>query len=196
MKWFQPIECDNAVNNPLVCEYDNFEDYGFDSWSFSTGKKIDNWNDNIIFQAKKKSNDGKPDDVLQNASMIPIFSNRLINELNNNNIGGIQFLPINVIRPNNEKIDGFAIANFLNFISAFNYNKSNFKRFRDDFPNPNVRGKIMNVIKFVLYKDKLNGMDIIRLTEYQLRFFVSENFKDIFEKNKFTGYSFCEVELV
>lgn len=78
MRWYQPIECDNTVKDPLVCELDNFEDYGFDEWSFWAGSKINNWNNNIVFQAKKKSNDGSPDDVLQNASLVPIFSQRLM----------------------------------------------------------------------------------------------------------------------
>ena len=49
---------------------------------------------------------------------------------------------------------------------------------------------------FVSKKKNLEGYDIIRLKEYKQSFFVSEKFKNIFQSNKFTGYSFREVELV
>jgi hypothetical protein len=51
------------------------------------------------------------------------------------------------------------------------------------------------VTKYVLHKDKLLGMDIIRLADYKQSFFVSEKIKMIFERNNFTGYSFKEIEL-
>lgn len=27
MKWYQPIECDNTVKNPLICDFDNLEQW-------------------------------------------------------------------------------------------------------------------------------------------------------------------------
>ena len=48
----------------------------------------------------------------------------------------------------------------------------------------------------MLIKEKLEGFDVIRLKEYNQRFFVSEKFVEVFEKNHFTGYSFKEVELI
>lgn len=195
MKWYQVFECDNTVENPLVCDTDNLVEYNFEDWDFMEGKKITNWNNNIFIKAEKEEDDGDPDDALQSHLMIPIFSKRLVDELNINKIEGIQYLPIKAIRPNNKSIGNFYIVNFLNYISALNYERSNYTRFRDDFPNLNVRGKIAGVKKFVLYKKKLEGMDVIRLEDYQQRFFVSEKFKNIFEKNKFTGYSFEEIEL-
>lgn len=196
MKWYQPIECDNTVKNPLVCDFDNLEQFGYNVNNFKVGKLVDDWNDNTVLQAKKKKNDGKPDDALQNHLMLPIYSLNLITELNEAAITGIQYLPIKVLKSNNDHLDGFCIANILNFIEAFDEQKSDFNRFSEDFPNPNVRGKIAGVRKYVLRKKKLIGFDIIRLKEYKQRFFVSEKFKNIFEKGKFTGYSFIEVELV
>lgn len=195
MKWFQPIECDKTVKNPLVCDTDNLNDYGFDEHSFIKGKEIDNWNDSIFLRSSKKKYDGTPDDVVQNGSMIPVFSERLVDELNKEGICGVQYLPIRIFNSKNESYNGFYIANFINFIEAFNYEKSIFNRFSEDFPNPNVRGEIAGVMKFVLDKDRLEGLDVIRLKEYKRRFFVSEKFKMIFDKNKFSGYSFREVEL-
>ena len=195
MKWFQPLECDNTVENPLVCDYDNLEDIGFNENDFKMGKRIERWDNNVFFQAKEKEDDGEPDDALQSSSMLPIYSERLVNELKKEKINGIQYLPARILRPNNMEIKGFSLVNILNFIKAFNYEKSNYNRFRDDFPNPKVQGKLAGVTKYVLHKDKLLGMDIIRLADYKQSFFVSEKIKMIFERNNFTGYSFKEIEL-
>ena len=48
--------------------------------------------------------------------------------------GGIQYLPIRILRFNDECINGFYIANFLNLIDAFDEEKSIFTRFDNDFP--------------------------------------------------------------
>src|SRR5690606_37185951 len=133
---------------------------------------------------------------LQNHLMLPIFSLSLIAELNKAAIRGIQYLPIKVLKSNNESVNGFHIANILHSIEALDKQRSDYFLFREDFPNPSVRGKIAGITKYVLQKEKLLGFDIIRLKDYKQRFFVSERFKDVFEKNKFTGYSFKEVELV
>ena len=196
MKWYQPIECDNTVKNPLVCEYDDLEKYGYSVNDFKKGLLIKDWNSNVIFQAKEKKSDGEPDDVLQNHLMLPIYSSTLIYALKEHDINGIQYLPIKVLESSARCIDGFCIANLTNFIAAFDDEKSDFNRFSHDFPNPKVQGEIAGVKRFVLKKSKLIGYDIIRLKEYKQRFFVSKKFKDIFEENLFTGYSFIEVELI
>jgi hypothetical protein len=196
LKWYLTIECSNTVKKPLVCDSSNFEEYGYDELDFKKGVCIVNWNDDLFLQAKKKRNNGIPDDVLQNYMMLPIYSPLLIEELNKANIGGIQYLPVRILKLDNDSLNGFYIANILNFIDAFDEKKSDFNRFSDDFPNPNARGKIAGVKKYVLKKEKLIGFDIIRLKEYKLSFFINEKFKDIFEQNKFTGYSFQEVELI
>jgi hypothetical protein len=195
MKWFKPYECDNTVKNPFVCDYSNIDEYGYSKWDLLKGEAIKDWDDTIIFQSEKRKNDGNPDDVLQNHLGIPIYSERLITALNINNITGIQYLKIKVLRSDNTSMDGFCVINFLNFVEAFDYDKSDYDRFSDDFPNPNVRGKISGVRKFILHKEKLNNFDIIRLKDYDLRYFVSEKFRKIFVDNKFTGYFFEEVEL-
>lgn len=195
MRWYQPIECDKTVKNPLVCDYSNLEELGYTESDFKIGKFIDNWNENVFVQAREPEDDGDPDDALQTILMLPIFSPRLMEELNKASIEGIQYLPIKVLRPNNECIEGFNLVNIINFVEAFDEENSIFSRFSEDFPNPNVRGQIAGARKYVLKKDKLEGLDIIRLKEFKQAFFVSEKFKKVFVKNKFTGYSFREIEL-
>jgi hypothetical protein len=195
MKWYHPFECDNTVKHPFVCDYDNLEENGFSEWDFMAGKKIKNWKDTIIFQAKKKKNNGDPDDALQNHLMLPIYTSRFINTLNKAKISGIQYLPITLFRTNGDNLNGFCIANFLNFVEALDLKKSDYDRFSDDFVNPNVRGKISGIRKYVLLAEKVKGLDIVRIKDYDQAFFVSEKFKQLFEENNFTGYSFREVEL-
>ncbi|MBN2894050.1 MAG: hypothetical protein JXL97_19425 [Bacteroidales bacterium] len=195
MKWYQVFECDNTVKNPLVCDIDNFEKFGIDETIFKLGKKVEIDKNILRIQSSNPNDDGEPDDALQSHLMIPIFSKRLITELETANIKGIQYIPINVFQSNDDAIEGYCIANLLFFISAFDYEKSIYNRFRDNFPNIAKRGKIAGVKKFVLKKNKLYDVDIIRLEDYKQRFFVSEKFKNIFESNKFTGYSFKEIEL-
>ncbi len=193
MKWYQVVECDCTVKNPLICNFSNLEEFGFSGNNFMIGKKILDWKNGIFFKAER---DGDPDDALQNHMMIPIFSPRLMEELDFNKIDGIQYLNIDILISAEKVVSGFVIANITNFVSAFNYNKSVYSIFEKNFPNQNVIGKISRVKKFVLDKDKLLGFDVIRLVDYKRRFFVSEKIKKIFKKNKFTGYSFVEIELV
>lgn len=196
MIWYQPIECDNTVKKPLVCDYSNFEEYGYNQNDFKTGKKILDWPNNILMKANQEKYDGIPDDVLQNGYMIPVYSKKLMDELTRTDIKGIQYLEIKVLYFKENLENTFYIANFLNYVEALDHTKSIYNKFSDDFPNPNVRGSIAGVMKFVLLEEKIKKFDVIRLKEYKQRFFVSERFVNLFKKERFTGYSFKEVEIV
>ena len=42
MKWYQPIECDNTVKNPLVCEYvQGYFRTNFTYWLFIYRSRVD-----------------------------------------------------------------------------------------------------------------------------------------------------------
>lgn len=96
MKWFQPIECDKTVKKALVCDDSNFEEYDFEEYDFKTGKEILNWPNDVFFKASQKKYDGIPDDALQNAYMIPVYSKKLMDELASAGIEGIQYPPVKV----------------------------------------------------------------------------------------------------
>lgn len=193
--WYRPIECDNTVKKPMVTSDDNLAQFGFGEDDFYKGEYIKGWPQDVSFQVNNKKLDVEPDDALQNHLMLPIYSSRLVNILKEENIQGIQFLPIKVLRSNNDVLHGFCIANFTNLVAAFNFDKSIYDRFDDDFPNPFVRGEITGITKFVLNKSPLINKDVIRLKEYPRRFFVSERVKKIFETHSFTGYSFVKIKL-
>lgn len=185
MKWYQPIECDNTVKKPLVCDDSNFEEYDYNEDDFKNGEEIFNWPCDIYMKASQKKYDGVPDDVVQNAYMVPVYSKKLMDELNKAELRGIQYLPIRVLNFKEDVQNTFYIANFLNYIEAFDFTKSIYNRFSEDFPNPNVRGTIAGVMKFVLLEEKLKEFDVVRLREYNQRFFVSEKFVDVFKKKSF-----------
>ena len=194
MKWYQVIECDKTVKNPMVCDVDNFDLLGFDSKTFQSGIGVENWPESVFVQPSTKKMDGNPDDALQTSQMIPVYSPRLVKALKEGGIEGIQYLPILVRDYQGNYVDTFQIANFLNFISAIDLEQSVYSRYGKDWPKEK-QGRISGVRRYVLNGEKLINYDTIRLADFKWRFFVSQKFKDIFEGNKFTGYSFIEVEL-
>lgn len=202
MKWYRPIPGDNTVENPLICESNNFSMYhnfglapnSFVEYYFFQGQEIINWPEGVSVTTSKKENDGIPDDVLQNKDMIPIFSQRLVDAIEEENIEGFQFLPISVLDYRKKEKEEFFIANCIRMFDAFDYEKSRYWRFPDDFINEKARGKI-NCSKFVLREEMILAGDVFRL-EGQCRVcFVSERFVKMFQRHKFTGYSFKQVEL-
>jgi hypothetical protein len=193
MKWYFLIRCDNTVENPLITGKANLK--GFDEWDFARGKLIENWDNTAWFRAEEPEDDGDPDDVLQNHLGLPIYSKRLRAALEKGGIRGIQYLPVHIFRPNGALIEGFAIANILNLISALDFDESDYDVFPNDYFLLERRGLVRGVRKSVLKGDRLQNYDIIRLAEFELNIYTSEQFKEIFNKNNFTGYSFHEVKL-
>lgn len=194
MAWYQVIECDNTVKKPLVCDFSNFEEYGFEEEDFKIGKIIRNWPAEVYFRASQKKYDGYPDDAVQNAFMFPIYSQRLKEKLENVGVIGIQYLPVEIIGFYGDSYGTYYIANLTNICEAFDYEKSVYNIFSDNFPNPYMRGKIAGVKKFSLRNSNLNNCDIFRLAEYNQRFFVTEKVQSLFVENGYTGYSFIEVD--
>jgi hypothetical protein len=196
MRWYRPVPCDKTVEKPTVCDTSYIEKYGYTKESFLTGELLNAWENKIFYAVTQKECDGEPDDVLQNVDMIPVFSLELISQIRDVGIGGFQFLPIMIVGFDSKIINGFHIANVVNFIEAFNYKFSDYSYWPKDFPNENIRGKLKPARKYVLNKKSLNGFDVIRLAEMKRAYFVSEKFKRLFETNEFTGYSFQEVQTV
>jgi hypothetical protein len=182
LQWFLKVSCDNTTKNPYVT--DNVDLKGFDEWDFCKGVPVDNWDNGVWFQAKKVHNDGDPDDVLQNLLGLPIYSKRLQLALIQEGINRIQYLPVKILRPDNSEIDGFAIANILDLIPSLDWERSNYEL------KKNRPGEVRYITNMVLKRQSIQGYDIFRMKEFKLNIIVSEKFKTVFEKNRFTGYSF------
>lgn len=192
-KWYKPIGCDNTVANPFVADSEDLK--GLDEWSFYGGQLFEKWDETVWFQAKESKNDGDPDDVLQNAlGFLPIFSARLRKALDKAGITGIQYLPVHVLHYDGTPVEGFAIANILNFLPALDIDESDYDIFDNDYFLPKRRGKIRGIRKAVLHRTVIERYDIFRLNEFDLHIYVSELFRNVFVANGFTGYSFAEVK--
>lgn len=193
------MQCSNTVSKPLVCEVDNFDKYdnfgfGFrvERYFYQT-KWITDWPEDIFFTTNKEMNNGEPDDALQTARPIPIFSQRLVDQLLAKDFRGFQFLPITVLDLNRNKVGTFYIANCLNCQDAFDYEKSNYSRFPMDFPNEEARGKIICQTVVLRKSGLIDNQQPFRLKEYPYPLFVPDTFVRIFKENHFTGYSFLAV---
>ena len=199
MKWYRALPCSNTVPRPLVCEWDNFEKYDNFGFGFRVeryfrqAQPITDWPGDICFATNKEKNNGTPDDVLQTGRPIPIFSQRLVDQLLAKDFRGFQFLPITVLDLNRNKVGTFYIANCLNWQDAFDYEKSNYSRFPMDFPNEEARGKIICQTVVLRKSGLIDNQQPFRLKEYPAPLFVPDTFVRIFKSNKFTGYSFLSV---
>jgi hypothetical protein len=136
-----------------------------------------------------------PDDVLQSRFFCPIYSPRLRAGLETAGIGGIQYFPIRVFRPDSIELSGFCVANILNCVDALDLQKSEIRRFPNDYFLPASRGKIQMVNEATLLAAALEPFDIVRLAGYSSMIYVSQRFVRVFEDNQFSGYSFKIVAL-
>ena len=192
MKYFEVFNCDHAVKDPMVCET-NLEDLKINKRIFRICKEFTG-SENIKFYAELKEDDGTPDDFLQNTEMVPIFSPRMREAIEEAGITGIQYIPIEVEHYNKEKLEGYCIANVLNSVSdALDFDKTIFLKMKSE------NGKLDLYIPSIKSEKVPDNMDIFRLkyderidTEYSTFIVVSERFKSIIAKNKFTGIGFSK----
>lgn len=195
MKWYGVVLHDNAVANPYVADTGDL--MGIDEDDLWGGTPVVNWNEAAWIQARKPGNYGDPDDALQSYLRPPIYSARLRQALEAAGIGGIQWLPLHVLRPDGTEIPGYAIANIVNLVEgALDLERSDYDIYPPDYFLPERVGKVRGICIPVLRGEKLRGLDIFRPAEYVVSFYVSERFKDAFEKASFTGHSFREIEVV
>ena len=195
MKWYDPIPWSNLVEKPLILPEAYLGDY--DELSFMTGNPIDEWPADTRYYTIDPEDDGDPDDALQTIDChnVPVFSSRLRAALMEASITGIQYLPVDIIDSRGRRYEGFSIANILNKREALDIDNAEFTRAGPDHYRQDKIGQILSIERAVLRRAPLQDVDIIRLQEYEQSIFVSERFKEIFEKNKYTGHRFREVEV-
>lgn len=195
MKWYHVIRYGNPVDNPYVADKGDLK--GVEEENLWGGIPITNWNDAAWIKASTMERDGNPDDTLQSYLHPPIYSARLRQALEDAGIGGIQYLPLHVLRPDGREILGYSIANILNLVEgALDLERSDYDVYPPDYFLPERVGKVRGVRIPVLRGEKLRGLDIVRLVEAKAGFYVSWRFKEAFEKTGCTGHSFSEVDVV
>lgn len=191
-RWYNAIDCTNTVDHPFVGQ--RFDFRGRSPAILTRGKPINNWDSRAKLWTDNEEANGTPDDVLQHCLVaIPIFSERLRQALENVEFSGIQYLDVQLLRPDGMVISGYSIANITNLVPALDTEKSILTRFGES--RPDRAGQISGVLKPVLKGHVAAGFDIFRLTEFPLRYYVSERFREIVIQGGFTGYSFKEVPL-
>ena len=189
-RWFWTVGCDNTVAEPFVADAAELE---CDEAELRTGRAVVGWPPTPFVKATVPANDGDPDDVLQTCLSVPIYSPRLRSSLEEVRIGGIQYLPIRVIRPSGQLIAGFSVANVLNCVDALDLRLSIVSRYPEDYFLISRRGLIRGVSAPVLISSAVEPFDLIRLATFKTPLYVSERFERVFREGRFTGYSFHEV---
>jgi len=190
-KWFWLIGCDNSNPDPLVADESDLGEY--DESQFRLGRRVDGWPGTAFVRATTAENDGEPDDVLQTCLHVQVFSPRLCSAMVSADIGGIQYLPLRVLKSDGVDINGFSIINILNCLDALHCKFSEVSRYPADYVLPERRGLIRGVIKPVLIDSVVEPYDIVRLTAFNTPVYVSSRFVKVFEAERFTGCSFHQV---
>jgi len=193
MKWFDMIQNDNAVAKPLITDGHNF--FGIDEVQLSSGTRVKHWQEKSWLMCTDSKCNGDPDDALQNHLALPVFSQRLRRAIRRSGIGDIQYLPVRVLRPNREEVPGFSIANILAKVPALDTSRSDLEVFEDGYFIPERRGKVSSLRRAVLKGRGLRSHHIVRLAEFEVAMFCSERFKDVFEREGCTGFSFEQVRV-
>ncbi len=184
MKYYHLMRNFNSDIGTIFCEEANL--FGFYEYIFVEGKEIKDWDSRITFYYE----DGRAEDYLDNIYNWPIFSERMKKILDDLNIKGVQFFPINIKqKKTNENLSGYYIFNICNLVEALDLEKS---EYQNSVTNPSI---IMGVTHPVLKEDKVNGIGILRLQEYKESIFISERLKKAMVERNITGCSFREVKL-
>jgi hypothetical protein len=191
-KWFWVIGCDNTHASAFVADACDLG--GYDDQRFRVCEKVDAWPGTAWVKATTPAQDGNPDDALQTCLLsVPVFSSRLRSAVAHAGITGVQYLPIQVVRPHGELIPGFSVANVLNCVDALDQRLSVISRFPDDYFIPSRRGVIRGINSAVLVDSIVAPYDILRLSTYKIQLYVSDRFVQAFEAAGLTGFSFREV---
>jgi hypothetical protein len=156
---------------------------------FENGEEIKDWDDRITLYYDEVKG-AEPEDYLDNIYVWPIFSKKMRKICEDLGVKGVQFLPINIKeRKTMKEVPGYYVLNICNLIKALDLERS---RYRYSVTDPSI---IMGLTHPVLKEDKIKGLDILRLQEYEESIFISERLKKAMEEAGITGCDFAEVKL-
>ena len=185
MKYYQ-LMMDVSGESDIVCHYNN--SFGMQEYDLCIGEEFNSWNKDFKFFYNSQEGDIATD-FLANDMTWFLVSEKLRKVLDRMNTN-IQYFKVDIFEENtNNTLNGYYVANILNVVDALCLEKSDyFETEIDDM------GTIYTVSKYAVYKDKINGSDIFKLSNHQeIPIFVSENFKNAIEDNGITGMDFMEI---
>jgi len=175
----------SEVRGGLIVYQDDFK--GVNKDLLTEGAPITDWPSDAILYVKGK----KPTDYLF-YPLSPWFtiSKKAQIALEEENIEGIQFLPIHVVHKSGIEIPGYAIVNVLTVVAALDYEHTAWMtpdRERVTYPQ-------LNILEEALQRKKIEGFDIFRLVELKTQVYVSKYFKECLDrKNATVGFGFMPV---
>jgi len=163
-------------------EYPNINKGFFDNIILSNQKIEDkNWPNVEFYYSSKVSN--LESDYLLNVKRWPIIHKKVQKEFERLSIEGIQFLPIKLIDVvTNEVNENYVVMNILNFIEAYDLNKSIYK-YNEKY----------DYYTFLPHETYLNSKvceqyDIFRCLKSVSAIYVSEKVKVLTEDNNWIGF--------
>lgn len=193
MKYYEIIHKDEKNNKEIMScfsDKDCENKYGIRTSELYEGKVINDWNKDFTFYYNSKEGYKYVDYQSNNLGWF-LISPKFTQIINSVGVKGIQFLPVIIKEVNTgEILEGFSVVNITRLTEALNLQNSVYSEIE-------ARGKkYINVIKYALSKDKLNGLNFLRLKDHEFVTFVSDEIKIELEKNKITGCDFLEVKVV
>lgn len=122
----------------------------------------------------------------------PLFSQKTKNLINENEIDGVQFLPINIVnRKTNEINKNYYTVNILNSVNeAVDLNKT-LHHYSKDADNNDVL-MIDDPRPKIIY-EKVKNLNIFRIKENPFSIYISETVKKLFERHNITGIEYTKV---
>lgn len=163
-------------------EYPSVNKGFFDNIILSNRRIEDlSWPDVEFYYSSKASN--LESEYLLNIKRWPIIHKKVQREFEKQSIEGIQFLPIKLIDvATNDINDNYVVMNILNFIEAYDLDKSKYKY--------NEKYDYYTFLPHETYLDKTvcGQYDIFRCTKSVSAIYVSEKIKQLIEDNKWVGF--------
>lgn len=180
-------EKDNLIKGQLPILVNSYELHGFDLRTLWRGNYVEKWPDNIELYYEKGN---VVLDYIPNVLSWLIFSDKVIDTLNQLNVAGIQSFPINIYNIKNKAKHFTAnVVNILESVSALDWEKSDYISWEDD---PKY---IKFLRKIVLKADNdYRNLDMFRLEESKNYIIVSERIKKCLEMEKLTGFGLAPLE--
>lgn len=163
-------------------EYPNIKKGWFDTIILSD-QRIDalSWPNVEFYYSSKASN--LESEYLLNIKRWPIIHKKVQKEFEKLFIEGIQFLPIKLVDMVTNNInDNYVVMNILNFIEAYDFDKSKYKY------NKKYDYYIFLPHETYLNKTVCGHYDIFRCVKSVSRIYVSEKIKQLIEDNKWVGF--------
>jgi hypothetical protein len=179
---------DDSNQNDIVCYCK--DSYGFEQYHLKEGKWIKNWNENLTFFFNPSEGSRETDYLANDLGWFLVSSKlkNLLQELANNEI---QFLPVTVVNSeNNGLLEGYSVANVLSVLDVLNFDFSDYSVIELDDE------KVYSIKKYAINQNNVTEFHIFKIEGAEIPIFVSEVFKDMVSKNRFTGCDFLEVKAI